>query len=278
MKKLIVTGSEGFIGKALVVYLQERGYEVIGIDRKNGIEVADYFADPKNLENVDAVFHLAAQTSVFNKNIEQIRRDNIDTFITVCDACRDAGVRLVYASSSTANPYNTTSMYGISKHFDEQYAQCYNPNAIGVRLHNVYGPNPRQGTLLWYLLTQDKVQLVNLGGNIRHFTYIGDVCDGLFQAYLMEETKLVNIANPLALSTFDFARCVWKHKTLDIELVDKRVEFDNMAQSVDDKIYTLPLQYTSADVGVHLSMLQTPYVKDKMRIPVYAVKTERTSR
>ena len=41
MKKIIVTGSEGFIGKALCRELSKRGVEVIGIDRKNGTEASN---------------------------------------------------------------------------------------------------------------------------------------------------------------------------------------------------------------------------------------------
>ena len=110
MAKYIVTGSEGFIGKALVAFLVAGGHEVIGIDRKNGDEASDIgkflVTDDRP---VAGVFHLAAQTSVFNPEIEQIRKDNIDTFITVCNQCSYAGIRLVYASSSTAAPGNTAS-------------------------------------------------------------------------------------------------------------------------------------------------------------------------
>ena len=41
MKKIIVTGSAGFIGSAVVAKLLERGDEVVGIDNHN-----DYY-DPK---------------------------------------------------------------------------------------------------------------------------------------------------------------------------------------------------------------------------------------
>ena len=40
MMKFIVTGSEGFIGKALCQRLKKSGVEVLGIDRKNGDEAA----------------------------------------------------------------------------------------------------------------------------------------------------------------------------------------------------------------------------------------------
>ena len=107
---MIVTGSEGFIGKALCRELVKRGVEVIGLDRKYGTEATKVCEYLKN-EDIDCVFHLAAQTSVFNGNLEQIRKDNIDTFMRVADACNQYHVKLVYASSSTANPENTTSMY-----------------------------------------------------------------------------------------------------------------------------------------------------------------------
>lgn len=42
--KMIVAGSEGFIGKALCQELKRRDVEVIGIDRKNGKDAASICA------------------------------------------------------------------------------------------------------------------------------------------------------------------------------------------------------------------------------------------
>lgn len=83
--KVIITVREGFIGHALSLALQKRSIEVIGIHRKNGQEATDiakYMPD-----DIDAVFHLAAQTFVFNTDLIQIRKDNIDVFMAVVDAC-----------------------------------------------------------------------------------------------------------------------------------------------------------------------------------------------
>ncbi len=43
--KVIITGSEGFIGKALAAALIKRGVQALSIDRHNGIEVGEYFAN-----------------------------------------------------------------------------------------------------------------------------------------------------------------------------------------------------------------------------------------
>ena len=44
--KVIITGGEGFIGKALAVALRKRGIEVCSIDRLNGIEAGDFSHPP----------------------------------------------------------------------------------------------------------------------------------------------------------------------------------------------------------------------------------------
>lgn len=246
--KIIVTGGEGFIGKALVAKLRNDGAEVIVVDRRIGIEAGDYFAST-DISGINCVYHLAAQTSVFNRNKSDIIRDNIETFKTVCDTCERARVRLVYASSSTADGSNTTSLYGISKRFDEEYARCYNPQATGVRLHNVYGPDPRQGTLLWHLLNRRLVRLVNNGENIRHFTYISDVVDGL-SGLIRCRRNIVNLANPEETSILKFARTVSLYNSVELELVSENRHFDNFAQEVNSSFYTLPLAYTPVEEGI----------------------------
>lgn len=246
--KVVITGSEGFIGKALAAALLSLGNEVVSIDRVNGIEAGDYFTT-EDISDIDCVYHLAAQTSVFNRNKSDIIRDNIEVFRIVCDACQRKRIKLVYASSSTANEGNTTSLYGISKHFNEQYAACYNPSATGVRFHNVYGPNPRQGTLFWYLLTQERVKLYNMGRNVRHFTYIDDIIDSLLFAYGSNK-QLVNAANPEEVTTLQLAEIVRKYKHVGIELVAEERNLDRKEQAVNEAIYTVPLQYTPVVEGV----------------------------
>ena len=248
MRNKIVNGIEGFIGKALCRELVKRGIEVIGLDRKCGTEATKVCEYLKN-EDIDCVFHLAAQTSVFNGNLEQIRKDNIDTFMRVADAYNQYHVKLVYASSSTANPENTTSMYGISKYFDEQYASVYCKTATGCRLHNVYSPNPRERTLLWFLLNEEKVSLYNCGQNIRCFTYMDDVVEGLIYAIGCNR-QLINICNVQPVTTMYFATLVKYYKLLGIELINEKRDFDNLEQSVNRDIYLVPLSYTSVEDGV----------------------------
>lgn len=246
--KMIITGGEGFIGKALAVALKKRGIEVVSIDRLNGIEAGEYFTST-DLTDIDCVYHLAAQTSVFNQNKTDIIHDNIEVFKIVCDACKRAGVKLVYASSSTAAHGNTTSLYGISKRFNEEYAKCYYPSATGIRFYNVYGPDPRQGTLLWCMLNHERIKLYNDGRNVRHFTYISDIVESLIYAY-GSNRQLINSLNPEGITTMQLAEIVCKYKPLEIELVARERDFDRKEQMINESIYTVPLQYTTVSEGI----------------------------
>lgn len=246
--KVIVTGSEGFIGKALCRALERRGIVVIGIDRKNGMEAESIYR-VLMMGDISCVYHLAAQTSVFNTDHEAVIADNIITFKSVADQCDHYGVKLVYASSSTANPENTTSLYGISKSFCEQYARIYCPTATGCRLHNVYGPEPRKGTLLWHLKENDGTLLYNYGQNIRCFTYIDDVVDGLIMASESDK-QLINIANVQPVTVKYFAELVRSYNGCRFALSPDRRKFDNLEQSVNRDVFLLPLSYTSVEEGI----------------------------
>jgi UDP-glucuronate 4-epimerase len=245
--KAIVTGSEGFIGKALCRRLETES-EVIHIDTKLGGDAARI--GPLLAQGgIDVVFHLAAETSVFNDRLDDIERENVHAFMKVATACRRYGVKLVYASSSTANVRNTTSMYGMTKRFDEQFAKAYCPRATGVRLHNVYGPEPRQGTLLYNLLHEETCTIYNGGRNLRHFTFISDVLDGLVMA-IDEQRQLVNVRNPERSTVRQFCDEVGKYQRLNLNYIDDVRPLDNFEQSVDEGIFSLPLHYKTIRQGV----------------------------
>lgn len=250
MKKAIVTGSEGFIGKFLCNRL-EGLFDVVRIDTKIGGDAARI--EPLLARgDIDAVFHLAAETSVFNDRFDDIERENVHAFMVVANACHRHKVKLVYASSSTANACNTTSMYGMSKHFNEQFAKAYCPSATGVRLHNVYGREPRQGTLLYNLL-QGPCTIYNGGRNVRHFTYIGDVAEALIYAYGCNR-QLVNVRNPQSNTVREFCEEVAKYRPLDLDFTDELRPLDNFAQSVDEGIYCVPLHYRDIRQGLALTL------------------------
>jgi len=135
-KKIIVTGSAGFIGSSLCLKLLERGDNIIGIDNHNDyydpkikearlqrlIKHANYqhyridLSDRKSLDKVfkdhkvEKVVNLAAQAGVrySMENPLAYINTNIVGFAHILESCRYYNVEnLVYASSSSVYGANT---------------------------------------------------------------------------------------------------------------------------------------------------------------------------
>ena len=244
--RVIVTGGEGFIGKHLRRRLSGIA-DTVSIDVRTGGDAARIGGLLAG-GGIGAVFHLAAETSVFNEDLGAIERENVRAFMTVATECRRHGAKLVYASSSTAMAGNTTSMYGISKAFGEQFAAAYCPGATGVRLHNVYGPGQREGTLLYNLL-HGPCTIYNQGRNVRRFTFVGDAVEGLLYAATCSR-RLVNVRNPEALTVREFVEAVAAHRTVDVTYTDEERPLDNFEQRVDERVFCVPLRYRSVAEGL----------------------------
>ena len=182
----IVTGAAGFIGSHLVERVLSLGQRVVGIDnfstgkRENieylrnsaGGEHARLFTffeqDVRDREGLttlvkqhtpDVILHQAALGSVPRSIQDPIssHQSNVDGFINMLDAARQAGVkRFVYASSSSVygditdaskvegRIGNCLSPYAATKRVNEIYAQVfgrtYEMETIGLRYFNVFGP------------------------------------------------------------------------------------------------------------------------------------------
>lgn len=109
--KVLVTGGAGFLGRAVVESLRERGHEVASASRAPhpeldavgvatvSVDVADEEAVAAAVEGRDAVVHVAARTGVWGPR-EDFFRTNVDGTRNVLSACLRHDVRrLVYTSS-----------------------------------------------------------------------------------------------------------------------------------------------------------------------------------
>lgn len=179
----LVTGAAGFIGSNLVQTLLGAGQQVTGLDnfstgyRKNLEMVRAAVGDAawknftciqgdiRDLETcrsacsgADYVLHEAALGSVPRSMTDPLlsNANNIDGFLNMLVAARDAGVRsFVYAASSSTYGDEPTlpkvehrigkplSPYAVTKYVNELYADvfasAYGFRSIGLRYFNIFG-------------------------------------------------------------------------------------------------------------------------------------------
>jgi 2-alkyl-3-oxoalkanoate reductase len=109
--KVLVTGGNGFLGRAIVAELKQRGHQVSSASRRpspelDALGVRTLTCDLRNsahveraLQGVDAVVHSAALTGLSGAR-EDFVRTNVEGTRFVLEACRQHGVKaLVYTSS-----------------------------------------------------------------------------------------------------------------------------------------------------------------------------------
>jgi len=237
-KRVLVTGGAGFIGSNLCEDLLKYDNEVVCLDNfstghfRNIKEFIDHpkftliVGDIRKLEDcrkavdgVDLVLHEAALGSVPRSINDPVTTNsvNIDGFLNMLVAVRDAGVkRMVYAASSSTYGDSESlpkvedvigkplSPYAVTKYVNELYAHVfalnYGMELIGLRYFNVYGrrqdPNGAYAAVIPKFVMQlmkHKNPVINGDGtNSRDFTYI----DNIIQMNHLAATT----TNPIAIN------------------------------------------------------------------------------
>lgn len=155
MKKILVTGADGFIGSHLTEQLMEAGYEVKAFtfynsfnrwgwldtfpkDKLKEIEVfAGDIRDPNGvreaMKGVDAVFHLAALIAIpFSYHSPDSYVDtNIKGTLNVLQAARELNTERVLVTS-TSEVYGTAKYVPIDEHHPFQGQSPYSATKIGA--------------------------------------------------------------------------------------------------------------------------------------------------
>jgi nucleoside-diphosphate-sugar epimerase len=158
--RVLLTGSEGFIGGHLRKELETHGHPVAGIDLARG-QTHDLLYEPTIRHYLDVVkpdvcIHLAAKVGrLFGEDdIRKTIEDNAWMTANVAKACGERGVRLMYASTSEVYgdrgehvcledepfvgvPHN---IYGLSKRWGEEACRLYAPENLTImRFSMPYG-------------------------------------------------------------------------------------------------------------------------------------------
>ncbi len=221
-ERILVTGGAGFIGSHLCELLVRQGRTVVVLDdlstgRRANLDglpvvfVEGSVADPKAvaqaMAEVTRVVHLAALPSVV-RSVEAPLATHAACAtgtITVLDAARRAGARVVYAGSSSAygdqpvdvkheglredplSPYAAAKLAG--ELYCRSFARVYGLEVVVTRFFNVFGPrqpagSPYSGVVAAFchaLLAGRPPRIDGDGGQSRDFTYVEDVVEGVSQ-------------------------------------------------------------------------------------------------
>lgn len=189
---ILLTGSEGFIGKHLYNSLRDL-YNVIGFDKKVNQDILNT-ALP---DEVDLVIHLAGSSGVRDSldNPQEYWQNNVEASRIIFDKYKDK--RILYASSSTAvepekNPY------AASKYLVERMAP---EGSIGMRFTTVYGPNARDNMLI-PMIEQDNVPYINVDHS-RDFIHVYDLVCAIKKVMKSNISGVIDIGTGFSINLND---------------------------------------------------------------------------
>lgn len=133
--RVLVVGSEGVIGSALVKRLVSSGHEVHGFDLKKSPE-EDLRVRAPDVATFDFVFFLAYDiggSKYLESQTTRFISDNLRIMLNMFSVLE--GKRFVFASSQMQNMDNP---YGTLKRIGEHYTRLL--GGVSARFWNVYGP------------------------------------------------------------------------------------------------------------------------------------------
>ena len=231
-KRVLITGSSGFIGRNLFEKLKKLDADVIGTYFKKKIDgliycdLTDYKQVEQLVKGVDYVFMVAARTygaRVLKEEPTAMVRDTITMDANVLEASRIYGVKKVsYISSSTVyqesyntlseddldwnkNPYHVYMGVGWVKRYIEKLCEFYSQIGLStciVRPTNIYGKYDKYeegkshfipAIIKRVLEGQNPLIVWGTGNAVKDLIYIDDFIRDLLKVFI--NTKKFDVFN-----------------------------------------------------------------------------------
>ena len=259
MKHALITGSTGFIGRALKQRLSNDGYKISELNSDFDIRKTASFLRFIDL-NISCVFHLAGKTYVPEswQNPGEFYHVNVMGTENVLEFCRQKSIPLIYVSSylygqpekmpiSETDPIIPNNPYAHSKYLAEQlcefYAREFGSTVVILRPFNIYGPGQSDRFLIPLIVRQalegQAIKVKTLEPR-RDYIYLDDAVDAMVCAAenIFTPFAVYNIGSGYSLSVHEVIKEVLGIVKIEIPIISEYVVRKN---EIDDVIADIAL-------------------------------------
>ena len=233
-KKIVITGSNGFVAKHQRKYLSEKNIQLISVSRNNfkkfknesKIVSKNYNQNNllKKLQNSDALIHLIGigKQSV-NANYNMI---NVEITKNIVNLCKKAKIKKIVYLSGLGVSLNSSTGYFISKYNAEKIIINSGLNYTIFRPSYIVGKDDHFTKYLKKQIKRGEINIPGSGNYLIQPIYIDDVVEIIFRSIF--ESKFRNkIIDLVGSNNFTFKKYVQlfskgtkaKIKKIDLEYV-----------------------------------------------------------
>jgi nucleoside-diphosphate-sugar epimerase len=228
-KTVLVTGSSGFIGSAVVEALAEDGWQVVSTTRIKGVSESTVFLDlsqPESIINIgrdnsfDAIVHLGANIGFSGQLSSELFMPNVLATGLLADLSAKLNAQFVFASAAIVHgigtkritfdtPLGPDSAYGKSKWLAEELIAASGVRNCILRIGGVFGLHGPTHLGLNRAITNAvknvPPQLNGTGEALRNYIYVKDIAaaisfvlqKGVEGTHLLAGNEVISIKNML---------------------------------------------------------------------------------
>ena len=183
MIKVLLTGSDGFIGKN--IYKKYTSFIVSCIEK-------DWMGELiKEIESCDVILHIGAISDTMLQDNNEMMKYNYEFSRVLFDLSEEHDKQVIYSSSgaNTGESGLPSNSYGWSKYVTEQYGMSKVTNFVALRYMNVYGPGQDQHSvysgvvpIMLNKIEAGEQPIINGDGSQAYdFIYVEDVLNQILQ-------------------------------------------------------------------------------------------------
>jgi ADP-L-glycero-D-manno-heptose 6-epimerase len=192
MKRAIVTGSNGFIGKNLMNEIKN-DFEILEINEDIFLneDWTNILLNKINKFSPDVIFHIGACSDTLEQDVNYMMTRNYESTKIMSDYCYVYNCKMIYSSSAAnygTNNLYPSNLYGWSKYVAEKHV--IQNGGVALRYFNVYGPHEdhkgKMSSVAYQMVTKQKegqeIKLFPLKPT-RDFVYVKDVISANLHAF-----------------------------------------------------------------------------------------------
>ena len=211
--KILLTGGNGFVGKALSKYLKSKSHDIMNPGDFALFDFCDW-ESVRSLPESETIIHLASKSFIPDSFIDpySFYNNNFLSTLHVLEKARVDGSRVIFFSTyvygnpiylpidenhmiSPLNPYTQSKIIG--EQLCGAYSRDFNVPIIIFRPFNIYGPNQSSSFFIPSILSQINNKVINLADPRpkRDFIHVDDVADAVYKSIMKESKSIFEIYN-----------------------------------------------------------------------------------